>query len=104
MRRVLLLTLLVVFTARTGRAQVTPAAGFTPPDDTPSVRVGIVVLARVVARTRGDQNAKQLHPKAPQKPFESLTGTFLRHAQPWAWACTPHRFTQPSTQATAVGL
>jgi hypothetical protein len=45
LRRVLLLTLLVVFTARTVRAQVTPAAGFTPPDDTPSVRVGVTLYS-----------------------------------------------------------
>ena len=26
-------------------AQVTPAAGYTPPDDTPSVRVGATIFA-----------------------------------------------------------
>ena len=26
-------------------AQVTPAAGYTPPDDTPSIRVGVTIFA-----------------------------------------------------------
>src|SRR5215510_2558936 len=31
--------------ARAAMAQVTPAAGFTPPDDTPSIRVGVTIYA-----------------------------------------------------------
>jgi hypothetical protein len=34
---------MVAFTARGASAQVTPAAGITPPDDTPSVRVGVTL-------------------------------------------------------------
>src|SRR6059058_591285 len=32
-------------TARLASAQVTPAAGYTPPDDTPSIRVGVTIYA-----------------------------------------------------------
>ena len=38
-----LAALLVLAGARPGLAQVTPAAGHTPPDDTPSVKVGVVI-------------------------------------------------------------
>jgi hypothetical protein len=30
--------------ASTARAQITPAAGYTPPDDTPSIRVGVTIF------------------------------------------------------------
>ena len=33
----------LICTARPASAQITPAAGFTPPDDTPSIRVGAVI-------------------------------------------------------------
>src|ERR1700681_2010126 len=32
-----------IVVARSASAQVTPAAGYTPPDDTPSVRVGVTI-------------------------------------------------------------
>jgi hypothetical protein len=35
----------VVCPAGTATAQITPAAGYTPPDDTPSIRVGAVLFA-----------------------------------------------------------
>jgi hypothetical protein len=35
----------VWFVPATARAQVTPAAGYTPPDDTPSIRVGVTLYA-----------------------------------------------------------
>jgi hypothetical protein len=33
----------ILWSARVASAQVTPAAGYTPPDDTPSIRVGVVI-------------------------------------------------------------
>jgi hypothetical protein len=36
---------LVVAAARPSSAQVTPAAGYTPPDDTPVIRVGVTIFA-----------------------------------------------------------
>src|SRR5215471_7556720 len=32
-----------LFLARPSSAQITPAAGYTPPDDTPSIRVGVTI-------------------------------------------------------------
>src|SRR5512144_686872 len=41
----LLAPLAIVMSARAAFAQITPAAGYTPPDDTPSVKVGAVIYA-----------------------------------------------------------
>jgi hypothetical protein len=51
----------------TALAQVTPAAGFTPPDDTPSIRVGVTIYADFTYQdnpeaTDADGNA--IHPSA----------------------------------------
>jgi hypothetical protein len=40
-----LATVAATLGGRTASAQVTPAAGFTPPDDTPSIRVGVTLYA-----------------------------------------------------------
>jgi hypothetical protein len=37
------LVLTLTCTGRVASAQITPAAGFTPPDDTPSIRIGVVI-------------------------------------------------------------
>ena len=42
-RTVLLAELMVIAVVRSASAQVTPAAGYTPPDDTPSIRVGATI-------------------------------------------------------------
>jgi hypothetical protein len=44
LRRVLTALLLFGIVAGTASAQVTPAAGYTPPDDTPSIRVGVTLF------------------------------------------------------------
>ena len=44
MRRVLLFTLTGSLMAGAASAQVTPAAGSTPPDDTPSIKLGVTVF------------------------------------------------------------
>jgi hypothetical protein len=36
---------LVLGAGQTARAQVTPAAGYTPPDDTPAIKIGAVIFA-----------------------------------------------------------
>jgi hypothetical protein len=43
LRRVLILTLMGMVMAGAASAQVTPAAGYTPPDDTPSIKVGATI-------------------------------------------------------------
>lgn len=42
--RLALLLVCLVYSARIASAQVTPAAGYTPPDDTPSIRVGMTLF------------------------------------------------------------
>ena len=43
LRRLLITAVLMTSSAVAASAQVTPAAGYTPPDDTPSIKVGVVV-------------------------------------------------------------
>ena len=45
LRQVALAALIVAGAAAPGSAQVTPAAGYTPPDDTPSIKVGVTIFA-----------------------------------------------------------
>src|SRR5205823_692138 len=45
MRCSILLAVALVLDAAAASAQVTPAAGYTPPDDTPSIRVGATLFA-----------------------------------------------------------
>src|SRR3954463_6115616 len=44
----------MVASASTASAQVTPAAGYTPPDDTPSIRIGMTLFPNYVAQTDPD--------------------------------------------------
>src|SRR5262245_30548690 len=46
----LVLSLITGF-ASNSQAQITPAAGYTPPDDTPSIRVGAVIYADFTYQT-----------------------------------------------------
>ena len=41
----------MVLTARAASAQITPAAGYTPPDDTPSIRVGMTLYPTFTYQT-----------------------------------------------------
>src|SRR5580765_6100730 len=43
--RKLIAAALMLFTSSIASAQITPAAGFTPPDDTPSIKVGVTLYA-----------------------------------------------------------
>jgi hypothetical protein len=42
--RLVVLVLILVCSTRIASAQITPAAGYTPPDDTPSIRVGMTLF------------------------------------------------------------
>src|SRR6266566_7403539 len=44
LRRVLLFMVMTMVSARVVYGQVTPAAGYTPPDDTPAIRVGMTLF------------------------------------------------------------
>ncbi|HEY8150735.1 MAG TPA: hypothetical protein VIK51_17640, partial [Vicinamibacteria bacterium] len=53
--------------ARSGQAQVTPAAGHTPPDDTPSIKVGVVIYTDYTYTdepTVLDADKNSIHPSA----------------------------------------
>src|SRR5262249_53811745 len=42
---------MVMVTARPASAQITPAAGYTPPDDTPSIRLGVTLYPAYILQT-----------------------------------------------------
>ncbi len=72
--------LLVLCSARVGFAQITPAAGYTPPDDTPSIKVGAVIFAdysftQHPQATDADGNA--IHPNSfnVARSYINITGT-----------------------------
>src|SRR5262245_28166957 len=41
----------LTFSAATASAQITPAAGFTPPDDTPTIRIGMTLFPNFSVQT-----------------------------------------------------
>jgi hypothetical protein len=43
---------LVLGAGQTARAQVTPAAGYTPPDDTPAIKIGAVIFSDYTYQTK----------------------------------------------------
>jgi hypothetical protein len=51
LRRILVLMAVMTISAATASAQVTPAAAITPPDDTPSIRVGLTLFPTYVFQT-----------------------------------------------------
>ena len=51
MRRIPVFIVMATLTAATSSAQVTPAAGFTPPDDTPAIRVGMTLFPTYTFQT-----------------------------------------------------
>ena len=58
----------LLFVARAASAQVTPAAGYTPPDDTPSIRVGVTIYADYTytdeSRRSTDADGNAINPSA----------------------------------------
>jgi len=53
--------------AQTASAQVTPAAGYTPPDDTPSIKVGATIFTNYTYQTdpKGtDANKNSIDPNS----------------------------------------
>ena len=74
------LTLVTVLcSARFASAQVTPAAGYTPPDDTPSIRVGAVIYPDFTytmnpATTDADGNSIHLSQFNVSRSYINVTG------------------------------
>ncbi len=73
-------TLLIaaLLSGRTALAQVTPAAGHTPPDDTPSIKPGITIFTDYTYQdepTAKDADGNVIHPSAFSVPRAYLTLT-----------------------------
>lgn len=78
-RRSALVAFLVLGTAAAGRAQVTPPAGQTPPDDTPSLKVGVVIYSDYTYTdepTTLDADRNTIHPSAfnVSRSYINVTG------------------------------
>src|SRR3954470_2548850 len=75
---------LLIAVAAPAAAQVTPAAGYTPPDDTPSIKVGVTIFAdyTVIQQpkiTDADGNAGTLNAFQIGRSYINLTGN-ISHA------------------------
>src|SRR5881398_278432 len=60
-------------------AQVTPAAGYTPPDDTPSIKIGAVIFADYTYNqdpTTTDADGNTIHPDSfnVTRSYINITG------------------------------
>jgi hypothetical protein len=71
--------LALICSARVASAQITPAAGYTPPDDTPSIRVGAVIFADYTftrSPTTADVDGNVIHPNAfnVSRSYINITG------------------------------
>jgi hypothetical protein len=78
-----LLTAVLALTASIASAQVTPAAGYTPPDDTPSVKVGVTIYTDYTYQqnpttTDGDGNTINPNGFNVQRSYINITGN-LNH-------------------------
>ena len=99
-RRSALVGTLILGTAAASRAQVTPAAGHTPPDDTPSLKVGVVIYTDYTYTdepTTLDADKNQVHPSAfnVSRSYINVTGN-LSHL-------VSFRITPDITRETGTG-
>ena len=74
-----LATLTTVLFAATASAQITPAAGYTPPDDTPSIKVGATIYMDYTYQsnpTATDADGNTIHPGAfnVARSYINITG------------------------------
>src|SRR5207249_1216756 len=65
--------------ARSSSAQITPAAGYTPPDDTPSIRVGLTLYPTYTYQTEpritdADGNTVTRNPFDMARAYINITG------------------------------
>src|SRR5215471_9297918 len=81
--RVTIATLFMTSLATVASAQVTPAAGYTPPDDTPSVKVGVTLYTDYTYQqspTVADSDGNQINPSGfnVTRSYINITGN-LNH-------------------------
>lgn len=103
--RLLLSTLALIALAQPLQAQVTPAAGHTPPDDTPAVRVGVTIFTDYTytdAPTTQDADKNTIHPSAfnVSRAYVNVTGN-LSHLV--AFRVTPDITRETSTGPSVSG-
>ena len=75
---VLLAIVFAIFTAP-AEAQVTPAAGYTPPDDTPSIKLGVTIFTDYTIQqqpkvTHADGNRVTLNQFQIGRSYLNVTG------------------------------
>ena len=73
------LAMAMVCSARLASAQITPAAGYTPPDDTPSIRVGMTLFPTFTVQTNpnvtdADGNSVNRSAFDVQRAYINITG------------------------------
>jgi hypothetical protein len=78
-RRVWFTLMLLTLLAAPARAQVTPAAGYTPPDDTPSIKVGATIFTDYTYQqtpkvTDADGNVVHLNQFNVSRAYINVTG------------------------------
>jgi hypothetical protein len=79
MHRLIPAVLFVLISSVTANAQVTPAAGYTPPDDTPSIRVGMTLFPAFTAQLNpkisdGDGNPATKNSFDVLRSYINITG------------------------------
>ena len=108
-RKVLLLSMLTVLLTVSwpglARAQVTPAAGYTPPDDTPSIKVGTTIFYDYTYTQKPqttDADGNTIHPNLfnVSRAYINITGN-LSHIV--AFRVTPDVFRETNTASAANG-
>jgi len=90
---------LVLGAGQTARAQITPAAGYTPPDDTPAIKIGAVIFADYTYQqkpTTTDPAGNTINPSSfnVARAYINVTGNISHMI---AFRITPDitRFSQP---------
>jgi len=108
MKRLLLLMMTVLFTVSLpgfARAQVTPAAGYTPPDDTPSIKVGTTIFydytfTQKPTATDADKNTIHSNAFNVSRAYINVTGN-VSHIV--AFRVTPDIVRETNTTVATTG-
>ena len=96
---------LVAAIAAPAEAQVTPAAGYTPPDDTPSIRVGATIYADYTVQqkpkiTDADNNTVTFNSFNVGRSYVNITGNINHYI---AFRITPDISRETNTASSLAG-
>ena len=95
-----------LFAARPASAQVTPAAGYTPPDDTPKIGVGVTIFADYTYTdepkiTDADHNSVHKSEFEARRAYINVTGNI----SDWvSYRVTPDVAARIATTTTSANL